>query len=37
MISDLKSYPVYKNSGVPWLGDLPEGIDETDEALEEEA
>jgi type I restriction enzyme S subunit len=24
MIHDLKPYPTYKNSGVPWLGDVPE-------------
>ncbi len=24
MIADLKPYPTYKNSGVPWLGDVPE-------------
>lgn len=24
MITDLKPYPAYKNSGVPWLGELPE-------------
>ncbi len=24
MISDLKPYPKYRNSGVPWLGDVPE-------------
>jgi len=24
MIADLKPYPAYKNSGVPWLGELPE-------------
>ena len=24
MIHDLKPYPTYKNSGVPWLGEVPE-------------
>ncbi|MGQ0592523.1 MAG: hypothetical protein ACT4QB_07705 [Gammaproteobacteria bacterium] len=24
MIADLKPYPAYKNSGVPWLGEVPE-------------
>lgn len=24
MIADLKPYPVYKDSGVPWLGEVPE-------------
>ena len=24
MIADLKPYPAYKDSGVPWLGDVPE-------------
>jgi type I restriction enzyme S subunit len=27
MIADLKPYPVYKNSGVPWLGEVPEKWD----------
>ena len=25
MIRDLKPYPVYRESGLPWLGDIPEG------------
>ena len=25
MIRDLKPYPAYKDSGVPWLGKVPEG------------
>ncbi|GEM_PF-5449972 len=25
MIRDLKPYPAYKDSGMPWLGDVPEG------------
>lgn len=25
MIQDLKPYPAYKDSGVPWLGAVPEG------------
>ncbi len=25
MIPDLKPYPAYKDSGVPWLGQVPEG------------
>jgi type I restriction enzyme S subunit len=25
MIRDLKPYPAYKESGLPWLGDIPEG------------
>ena len=24
MISGLKPYPVYKDSGVPWVGEVPE-------------
>ena len=24
MIHDLKPYPIYKDSGVPWLGEVPE-------------
>ena len=24
MIHDLKPYPAYKDSGVPWLGEVPE-------------
>jgi type I restriction enzyme S subunit len=24
MIADLKPYPTYKDSGVPWLGEVPE-------------
>ncbi|MCB9141339.1 MAG: hypothetical protein H6646_03575 [Anaerolineales bacterium] len=24
MIADLKPYPAYKDSGVPWLGEIPE-------------
>ena len=24
MTCDLKPYPAYKDSGVPWLGDMPE-------------
>ena len=24
MIADLKPYPAYKDSGVPWLGEVPE-------------
>ena len=24
MIADLKPYPAMKNSGVPWLGEVPE-------------
>ncbi len=24
MIADLKPYPTMKDSGVPWLGDVPE-------------
>ena len=27
MISDLKPYPAYKDSGVPWLGEVPEKWD----------
>jgi type I restriction enzyme S subunit len=27
MIADLKPYPAYKDSGVPWLGELPEHWD----------
>ena len=27
MIADLKPYPVYKNSGVPWSGEVPEKWD----------
>ena len=23
MIADLKPYPAYKDSGVPWLGEVP--------------
>ena len=23
MTADLQPYPVYKDSGVPWLGDVP--------------
>jgi type I restriction enzyme, S subunit len=27
MIHDLKPYPAYKDSGVPWLGEVPEHWD----------
>ncbi len=27
MIDELKPYPSYKDSGVPWLGDVPEHWD----------
>ena len=27
MTSDLKPYPAYRDSGVPWLGDVPEHWD----------
>jgi len=30
MIHDLKPYPTTKGSGMPWLGEVPEPLDEED-------